>query len=91
MNSTFTRNGALGAHLGGGALFIDSGTVNICLVHSPTTQARMGMAYGGAIYNRLGTLKLRNSIVALNQAKAGPDIIGLVESQGYNLFSQDLE
>jgi CSLREA domain-containing protein len=91
LNSTLIENHARGALLGGGALFIDSGAVSVVFSTLAYNVGPEGNGYGGAIYNRLGTLKLRNSIVALNMTTFGPDIIGQVDSQGYNLISQEID
>jgi hypothetical protein len=80
-NSTFSQNNAVN----GGAIFNNTGTSltlgNCTLAQNTASQS------GGGIAN-LGTLNLKNSIVALNTATiAGNNVVnsGIATSSGYNL------
>jgi hypothetical protein len=57
-----------------------------------STLSRNSGDIGGGINNLSGTVNLRNSIIALNTAaSAGPDILGPVISQGFNLIGNNTD
>jgi CSLREA domain-containing protein len=85
-NSTLSGNSSA---FGGGGIYNDSevGTINVTnstISGNSTSGAPYG---GGGICNvDVGPVRLRNSIVALNTAPAGPDLVGPMTSQGHNLI-----
>jgi hypothetical protein len=81
---TFSQNSAAGSEGGGGGIYND-GTLSVTgCTFSQNSAADSFIGGGGGIYNH-GTLKLDSSIVAGNTAPTGPDILGTVTSQGFNL------
>jgi len=92
VNSTFTGNTG-GAQTGGGGGAIGSvnaGTVRI-LNSTITSNSAGSAADGGGIYAGSGTTVLiRNSIVSDNVVppdRYGPDCVGTLQSEGYNIVS----
>jgi len=92
VNSTFSGNTGGSEHgAGGGAIgSVNAGTVRI-ISSTIAGNAAGSAAYGGGIYAGSGTtVEIRNSIVAANTAppdRGGPDCVGTLQSQGYNLIS----
>jgi hypothetical protein len=85
VNSTISNNNAPfgGGDRGGGGIF-NSGTVN--LTNSTVSGNNVGTSRGGGIQQSgSGVARLRNSIVAGNTGKSGPDIFGTVASDGHNV------
>ncbi len=79
-NSTVSGNSAIY----GGGLYINSGEGVLTATNS--TIVRNTAVNGGGLNNQ-GAVNTRNTIVADNAAAtSGPDILGIVSSQGYNLF-----
>jgi Novel STAND NTPase 1 len=85
-NSTISDNIAQG--LGGGIL--NGGATAqtemiFCTIYGNTSTEGGGGIWNGAT-NSASQLVMRNSLVAGNKAPAGPDILGDLTSQGYNLI-----
>lgn len=81
-NSTLSGNTT---QLHGGGIFNEGESA----ISNSTLSGNSGMT-AGAIYNRLGTLETKNTI--LNRGDLGPNILndtGTVTSHGYNLSSDD--
>ena len=78
---------------GGGIFNQEGGTLTLI---SSTVSGNYAETSGGGIWNGMtnsaSQLVMRNSIVAENKAPAGPDILGNLTSQGYNLIqnTQDM-
>jgi hypothetical protein len=90
-NSTIAYNAALF----GPGIYNSGGTINISnsTVSGNGFASAMLAAVGGGIYNDTsGTVRLRNTIVALNglnTPSASPDLSGSFISQGHNLISNN--
>ncbi len=56
-----------------------------CTIYGNTSRRGGGGIWNG-ITNSASQLMMRNSLVAGNKAPAGPDILGSLTSQGYNLI-----
>jgi hypothetical protein len=85
VNSTISNNNAPfgGGDRGGGGIF-NSGTVS--LTNSTVSGNDVGTSTGGGIQQSgSGVARLKNSIVAGNTGKSGPDIFGTVTSDGHNV------
>lgn len=91
INSTITGNTAPSA---GGGILADGGVLE--LISSTVVSNTSGM--GGGIYTDThdhygfpdgGTTKARNSIVALNNAPASPDIFNVFYSRGFNFIGKN--
>ncbi len=78
-NSTISGNSS---SLFGGGMF-NEGTLT---VSNSTISANDGFMEGGGIRMFAGTLHMRNSILAGNTARSGPDLFGSLTSSGYNLI-----
>ncbi len=84
INSTISGNSANGD--GGGIYFYSyytnaTGTLTNC-----TIADNESFDAGGGIFNGQGTLNVRNTIIARNDAVSGKDFSGTLTSQGYNLI-----
>ena len=93
-NSTFDDNscGDTPYLLGyGGGLYYDGValTINNCTFYQNSCLGT-NEGYGGGMYFNVygGGGGIRNSIIASNYAKAGPDALGLVPSSGYNFVGK---
>lgn len=68
---------------GGGLYTASSGKTTLA---DATISANTAGVSGGGLFNQTGTVTLGNTIVAVNAAgSSGPDALGTVSSQGYNL------
>lgn len=76
-NSTFTANSANN----GGAI---NNSATLSLLNS-TVVSNTATSGGGGIYRQAGNITARNSLFYGNTAPAGPDMLGNLTSQGYNL------
>ena len=56
-----------------------------CTIYGNTSGESGGGIWNGAV-NSASQLVMRNSLVARNKAPSGPDILGPLTSQGYNLI-----
>jgi transcriptional regulator with XRE-family HTH domain len=86
INSTISGNWAQG--LGGGILNagLNSRTEMVfCTVYG-NTSGEGGGGFWNGVTKSASQLVMRNSLVAGNKAPAGPDILGPLTSQGYNLI-----
>jgi hypothetical protein len=85
-NSTISGNYAGGHDNPGGGGIANFGTLTV--TDSTISDNRALMASGGGILQSGGTISLRDTIIAGNQAIPGygPDVYGLVNSEGYNLI-----
>jgi Novel STAND NTPase 1 len=86
INSTISDNSA--QELGGGILNATIGAqmeMIFCTIYGNTSIESGGGIWNG-ITNNASQLVMRNSLVAGNKAPAGPDILGALTSQGYNLI-----
>lgn len=74
----------------GAALAVLTGTASTvnCTFYGNRAAAPEGTNSYGAIYNRSGTVRLRNTLLFGNAASEGPDAYGLIDSQGCNLIGQ---
>jgi hypothetical protein len=92
VNSTFSGNtGGSANGAGGGAIgAVNAGTVRI-LNSTIVSNSAGSAAFGGGIYAGSGTtVEIRNSIVSANTVppdRSGPDCVGTLQSQGYNIIS----
>ena len=83
-NSTVSNNVAGGA--GGGGIF-NSDQLSLT---AATITGNTATGDGGGIFNSFGdAVVIRNTILAHNTAASGPDAIGALNSQGYNLIGID--
>ena len=94
VNTTLSGNSAAF----GGGIFVEPGETHIVNVTNSTLSGNTASLEGGGIWNT-GTVNLKSSIVALNTAPIGPDLLdfspiydsggipanGTFTSQGYNL------
>jgi Novel STAND NTPase 1 len=86
INSTISDNIAQGS--GGGILNGSTGAQTemiFCTIYGNTSNESGGGIWNGAT-NSASQWVMRNSIVAGNKSPAGPDILGALTSQGYNLI-----
>jgi len=86
INSTISDNRA--ERLGGGILNAKTGAqmeLIFCTIYGNTGDEEGGGIWNGAD-NLSSQLVMRNSLIAENKAPAGPDILGSLTSQGYNLI-----
>jgi predicted outer membrane repeat protein len=84
-NSTITGNLAAGR---GGGIYGEG--LRVALVADSTVYGNTAAEGGGVSWTGYGRATLRNSIAAGNLASgAGPDCLGAVFSQGYNLIGND--
>jgi hypothetical protein len=86
INSTISDNMAQGS--GGGIVNDSTGAQTemiFCTIYGNTSNVSGGGIWNG-ITNSASQLVLRNSLVAGDKAPAGPDILGSLTSQGYNLI-----
>ena len=89
-NSTLYENGAVGnsdpGSTGHGGGIINGGTLTVtnCTVSGNSAQNT-----GGGVESDSGTVKVKSSIIALNNAGFGPDLVGTFSSQGYNLIGKN--
>ena len=80
-DSTISGNGGdIGGGISNGTIFGDTGTLTV----SNSTISNNGAFYGGGIWNTIGTLHMRNTIVAGNLY--GGDISGSLASSSHNLI-----
>jgi hypothetical protein len=86
-NSTIANN--IATNWGGGMLA--QGTTSLSSVTVARSRAGTGAgSFGGGIFHSVGTVVVRNSIIALNTVGAGgggPDCYGTYTSVGVNLFT----
>jgi hypothetical protein len=80
-NSTLSGNSAT---YGGG--IYNSGLDSTLTVTSCTLSGNSASSLGGGIYSGAGLIALRNTILAGNTAPTGPDVDGILNSQGHNLI-----
>jgi transcriptional regulator with XRE-family HTH domain len=86
INSTISDNNA--QELGGGILNATTGAqmeMIFCTIYGNTSNESGGGIWNG-LTNSASQLVIRNSLVAGNKSPAGPDILGALTSQGYNLI-----
>jgi len=86
INNTISDNIARGP--GGGILNGGAGAqmeMIFCTIYGNTSNESGGGIWNGAT-NSASQLVMRNSLVAGNKASQGPDILGQLTSQGYNLI-----
>jgi hypothetical protein len=84
-NSTISSNSA--ADGGGGIFAVANGPSIIVLIANSTIAGNSATDAGGGILRTGNTgVFLRNTLVALNTAGVGPDILGDVASQGFNII-----
>ena len=86
INSTISDNRA--ERPGGGILnasTIAQMEIIFCTIYGNTSGESGGGIWNGAV-NSASQLVMRNSLVARNKAPSGPDILGALTSQGYNLI-----
>ena len=86
INSTISDNKA--QRLGGGILNASSSAQTemiFCTIYGNTSNESGGGIWNGAT-NSASQLMMRNSLVAGNKSPAGPDILGALTPQGYNLI-----
>jgi DNA-binding XRE family transcriptional regulator len=86
INSTISDNRA--ERSGGGILNATTGAqmeMIFCTIYGNTSKEDGGGIWNGAS-NSASQVVMRNSLVAGNTAPAGPDILGPLTSQGYNLI-----
>ena len=79
-NSTISNNSIMGGGGSGGIANFSTLTVT----NSTIANNSAGTAGGGI--NNFGTVNSRNTIIAGNTAGLGPDFLGTLTSQGYNLI-----
>ncbi|WP_445241791.1 Calx-beta domain-containing protein [Microcoleus vaginatus] len=95
-NSTLSGNQATNAGGSGAGIYNKAGTVTLTNstlsgnIANPSTTYSDGSIFptpgsGGGIWNG-GTLNVKNTIVAQNNAATGPDVFGSFASGGYNLI-----
>lgn len=84
-NSTISGNIAAD---GGGGLYVEAGSARLMNVTIADNMAEDGIGGGGIGRGDTGTVFLKNSIVADNEAgnDVGHDCAALLQSQGYNLI-----
>ena len=83
-NTASTTSNSTG---GGGGLFNFNGqmTIRDSTITGNSATTNSSSSGGGGIRNFSGTLKLGNSIISGNTSnQLGPDVLGLVTSEGYN-------
>ncbi len=86
INSTISDNSA--QELGGGILNATTSAqmeMIFCTIYGNTSNESGGGIWNG-LTNSASQLVMRNSLVAENKSPAGPDILGRLTSQGYNLI-----
>ncbi|RMH34716.1 MAG: CSLREA domain-containing protein, partial [Acidobacteria bacterium] len=81
INSTISNNSAGGSN--GGGVFNNSGAT-LTIINSTISNNSAGN--GGGVFNN-GTVNVRNTIIANNNASVGPDFSGSINSQGNNLIT----
>jgi predicted outer membrane repeat protein len=86
LNSTFTANTA---GTSGGAIYVDNPTLPNALALGNATVVGNMAAAGGGVRGGGTSVVVKNSIVAANTAPTGPDCVGAVGSQGYNVIGRD--
>jgi hypothetical protein len=86
INSTISGNRAQGP--GGGILNsgLNSRTEMIFCTMYGNTSGEGGGGISNGVTNSASQLVMKNSFVAGNKAPSGPDILGMLTSQGYNLI-----
>jgi len=87
-NSTISGNTA---SAGGGIFNVQSGPINVTNSTITGNSATGPSGAGGGIHNNSASpvINLSNSIVALNTAGIGPDLVGPMTSQGNNLIGKN--
>ena len=86
INSTISDN--IAQQGGGGILNATTASqmeMIFCTVYGNTSGKEGGGIWNG-VNNSAGQLVMRNSLIGGNKAPAGPDILGPLTSQGYNLI-----
>jgi predicted outer membrane repeat protein len=82
VNSTFYANGA---GTSGGGIYVDVPGQPNALRAANLTVVGNSAAAGGGIRGGSASVVVKNSLVAANSAPTGPDCVGTITSQGYNL------
>src|SRR5207253_98687 len=80
LNSTFSGNTA--SNSVGGAIY----NANFLAITNCTISGNRAGVAGGGLYCSPQLQAIRNTIVAGNVASEGPDVVGDVQSYGYNLL-----
>ena len=92
-NSTLEGNSAASGQSagGGGGIYNDGGAVSLdsATITGNVSGNSVG-ASGGGIFNN-GTLNSINSVIALNRDESGLDVVGPLNSQGYNFIGATRE
>jgi hypothetical protein len=82
-NSTISGNRVMADTSGGGGIY-NNGTATVA---NSTISGNFAPAAGGGIkQSAVGTVTIRNTLVADNTNGASPDVSGSLDSQGYNLI-----
>ncbi len=87
--STISGNRALTGFASGGGILVNGGTV---VITNSTLAGNSAGDTGGGIYNQgflAGTVRTRNTIIALNSANSAPDFAGTLISNGFNLIGNN--
>jgi hypothetical protein len=85
-NTTISGNTA-GSGNGGG--ITNNGATTLTSSTISGNSAPAGGASGGGVHNFSGTVRARNTIVALNTSANGPDFNGQLTSQGFNIIGNN--
>src|SRR5262249_61617990 len=82
VNPTFSANTA---GTSGGGIYVDNPALANALHAANVTVVGNSAAAGGGIRGGSASVVVKNSLVAANSAPTGPDCVGTIASQGYNL------
>jgi serine/threonine protein kinase len=85
-NSTVSGNTSSGGSGGGIEYEGSQATITFCTLYGNTALNGGGISIGNNTTNQPVQVTLRNSLVAANHATTGPDILGNLISNGYNLI-----
>ena len=73
--------------IGGGGIYSRPGST--ATITNSTISGNTATGQGGGIRAFSGTVTVRNTIIARNTSSEGPDVNGILTSQGYNVIGDD--
>jgi hypothetical protein len=86
-NSTISGNTVSGSFSCGGGILNNSGTITI--TNSTISGNSAPGSFSGGGINNGGTVRARNTIIALNTSPTGPDVNGALTSENFNLIGNN--